>query len=134
MKALDTNVLARFLMNDDELQAQQVYQVFKAAEAARERFYVSLLVIIELIWVLESCFKLSRLEVLEALQDLMFLPVLDLEGSNTLQSFIAEASTVKADLSDLLIAHQARHQGCIEVYTFDRKALRCPIFSKLSVR
>ncbi len=47
MKALDTNVLARFLMNDDELQAQQVYQVFKAAEARHERFYVSLLVVLE---------------------------------------------------------------------------------------
>lgn len=134
MRGLDANVLARFLMNDDEQQAQQVYQVFKAAEAARERFYVSLLVVIELIWVLDSCFKLSRLEVLEALQDLMLLPILDLEGSNVLQSFIIEAATFNADLSDLLIAHQARHQGCTEVYTFDRKALRCPIFSKLSVR
>ena len=46
MKALDTNVLVRFLMND-ELQAQQVYQVFKAAEARHERFYVSLLVVLE---------------------------------------------------------------------------------------
>lgn len=134
MKALDTNVLVRFLMNDDELQAQQVYLVFKAAEAARERFYVSLLVVLELLWVLESCFKLSRLEVLEALQDLMLLPILDLEGSNVLQSFIIEAATLNADLSDLLIAHQARHQGCTEIYTFDRKALRCPIFSKIAVR
>lgn len=131
MKALDTNVLARFLMNDDEQQAQQVYRLFKEAEAGRERFYVSLLVVLELLWVLESCFKLARTEVLAAIEDLTLLPVLDLEGSNVLQSFIIEAATLNADLSDLLIAHQARHQDCAEVYTFDKKALRCAVFSKL---
>lgn len=134
MKALDTNVLVRFLMNDDEQQAQQVYRLFKAVEAGRERFYVSLLVVLELLWVLESSFKLSRTEVLAALEDLTLLPVLEFESPTTLQSFMIEAATLNADLSDLLIAHQAKHQGCAEVYTFDRKALRCPIFSKLSVR
>lgn len=131
MKALDTNVLARFLMNDDEQQAQQVYRLFKAAEAERERFYVSLLVVLELLWVLESSFKLSRKEVLAALEDLTLLPVLGFESLATLQSFMTEAVTLNADLSDLLIAYQAKHQGCAEVYTFDKKALRCAVFSKL---
>lgn len=131
MRGVDTNVLARFLMNDDEQQAQQVYQLFKAAEVKRERFYVSLLVVLELLWVLESSFKLSRAEILTALEDLMLLPILNFESPNTLQSFMTEASVLAADLSDLLIAHQANHQGCIEVYTFDKKALRCAIFSQV---
>jgi len=48
MKALDTNILVRFLTNDDAVQAKKVYQLFKNAEAKREHFFVPLLVVLEL--------------------------------------------------------------------------------------
>ena len=56
MIALDTNVLVRFLVRDDEKQAQIVYARFKQAESAREVLFVSLLVVLETIWVLESAY------------------------------------------------------------------------------
>jgi len=60
MKALDTNVLIRFLVKDDVRQSGIVYKFFKHAELNNEVLYVPLLVVLEMIWVLESVYKISR--------------------------------------------------------------------------
>ena len=132
MKALDTNVLVRFLMNDDEAQAQQVYRLFKTAEAQQEPLLVPLLVVLELFWVLESAYRLSRSEILEVMDDLLLMPILVFENRAALHRFVAEARDINADLSDLLIAHSAQAAGAEEVLTFDRKALRSPLFKRLA--
>lgn len=111
MKALDTNVLVRFLMNDDEAQAQQVYRLFKTAEAQQEPLLVPLLVVLELFWVLESAYRLSRGEILEVMDDLLLMPILVFENRVALHHFLAEARNINADLSDLLIAHSAQAAG-----------------------
>ena len=46
MKAIDTNVLVRFLVNDDPVQGEQVRQLFAAAERQREAFFVPILVLL----------------------------------------------------------------------------------------
>lgn len=132
MKALDTNVLVRFLMNDDEAQAQQVYRLFKTAEAQQEPLLVPLLVVLELFWVLESAYRLSRGEILEVMDDLLLMPILVFENRVALHHFLAEARNINTDLSDLLIAHSAQAAGAEEVLTFDRKALRSPLFKRLA--
>ena len=132
MKALDTNVLVRVLMNDDEAQAQQVYRLFKTAEAQQEPLLVPLLVVLELFWVLESAYRLSRGEILEVMDDLLLMPILVFENRVALHHFLAEARNINADLSDLLIAHSAQAAGAEEVLTFDRKALRSPLFKRLA--
>lgn len=132
MKALDTNVLVRFLMNDDEAQAQQVYQLFKTAEAQQEPLLVPLLVVLELFWVLESAYRLSRGEILEVMDDLLLMPILVFENRVALHHFLEEARNINADLSDLLIAHSAQAAGAEAVLTFDRKALRSPLFKRLA--
>ena len=47
MKALDTNVLVRFLVRDDEQQAESIYRIFKQAESDKEALFVPLLVVLE---------------------------------------------------------------------------------------
>ena len=56
MNAIDTNVLVRFLVNDDPVQSAEVRQLFAIAERERAMFYVALLVLLETIWVLESAY------------------------------------------------------------------------------
>ena len=76
MIALDTNVIVRFLVRDDEQQAQAVYARLKQAEAARETLFVPLLVVLETIWVLESVYDKSRQEILDSLEDLSNFSIL----------------------------------------------------------
>ncbi|CAK8714221.1 MAG: putative nucleic-acid-binding protein, contains PIN domain [Candidatus Electronema aureum] len=128
MKGIDTNILVRFLVGDDETQARKVYDLFKKAEAARSELFVPLLVILELIWVLESVYAIPRHEILDALRELLLMPVLNFEHRPVLHHFIQAAQESKYDLSDLLIAHAAKAQGCEVVMTFDRKAARFALF------
>ena len=76
MKALDTNVLVRFLVKDDPAQAEIIYRKLKQAEIDGEVFFVPLLVVLEMIWVLDSVYKIPRQEMVDSLEALLRMPVL----------------------------------------------------------
>jgi predicted nucleic-acid-binding protein len=124
MKALDTNVLVRFLTSDDEIQAGKVAVLFRAAEAQGERFHVSLLVLLELIWVLESLYKYKRDEILSAVGKMLALPLLSMESPDIIESFLNAAPGSKADLSDILIGVAGKAKDCETTLTFDKKAAK----------
>ena len=128
MKGVDTNILVRFLTSDDEIQTKKVYKIFKDTEIEKKQLFVSLLVVLELIWVLESAYNISRNEVLESINDLISMPILKFESFSTLQQFINVAKGSSYDLSDVLIAYSAKFQGCESTLTFDKKASKLPIF------
>ncbi len=131
MKGLDTNILIRFLVGDDENQARKVYNLFKTVESKKEELFVPLLVMLELIWVLESVYQIPRNQILEALRDLLLLPILKFEHQEILQQFLCSAQGVIYDLSDLLIAQSAKSLGCETVLTFDKKASSYELFELL---
>ena len=128
MKGIDTNILIRFLIADDELQAKKVYKIFKKAESEKNELFVPLLVMLELIWVLESVYEIPRTEILESISELILMPILKFENQSALQQFTYAAQGNKYDLSDLLISHSAKTQGCETVITFDKKASRLSLF------
>jgi predicted nucleic-acid-binding protein len=132
VKALDTNVLIRFLVADDEKQADMVRVLFKQAELKQQKLYVPLLVVLEMLWVLESVYRIPRNRILEALQNLLLLPVLSFDGQVALQDFLHSAKNGKEDLSDLLIAYAAVEAGCASVLTFDKIASGFKHFQLLS--
>ena len=86
MKALDTNVLVRFLVKDDAKQAQQVYSLFKQAENDQQRLFVPLLVVLETIWVLQAVYEVDDPDILAALNDLLMMPVLLFEATPVARS------------------------------------------------
>ncbi len=128
MKAIDTNILVRFLMNDDENQAKKVLALFKRAERNKDELLVSMLVVLETLWVLASVYKIKRAEILKAFSDLLLLPMLKFESQAVLQEFIRIAAENQYDLSDLLIAYSAKGQGAETVMTFDKKASHFALF------
>ncbi|PIE89247.1 MAG: VapC toxin family PIN domain ribonuclease [Acidobacteria bacterium] len=128
MKAVDTNILIRFLVGDDEKQARAVYQLFKATESQKGELFVPLLVVLELVWVLESVYLIERQELLDSISDLLMMPIFKFEHVNAIQKFAITAKGNTCDLSDLLIAHAASNSWCEAVYTFDKKASKCDLF------
>jgi predicted nucleic-acid-binding protein len=128
MKALDTNVLVRFLVKDDERQAQIVYNVFKQAEADKKIFWVSLLVVLETIWVIDSVYEIPRKEILDSINELLLMPILKFEAQETIQRFILLAQKNTIDLPDVLIASAAKQTGCECVLIFDKKASKFELF------
>ncbi len=128
MKAIDTNILIRFLIGDDELQAKKVYTIFKKAESEKKELFVPLLVILEMVWVLESVYDIPRAEILDSINDLLAMPIFKFDQLSTLQQFTHSAQGNKIDLSDLLIAHSTKANGCETVITFDKKASKFLLF------
>lgn len=131
MKAIDTNVLVRFLINDDPAQAQRVRQLFVSAEQHRTTYFVPLVVVLESIWVLESAYQIGRNELIAVFSDLLLLPVLEFEQREAVQAMFQMARNTACDLPDLLIANSALRNGCECVITFDKKAARSDTFELL---
>ena len=113
MKAVDTNVLIRFIMKDDEKQAQSVYQLFKQSEQNQQPLFVPLLVVLEVIWVLQSVYEIPDADIVQTFSDLLAISVLSFESENVLENFIESTANTSfdlsdlSDLSDLLIANSA---------------------------
>ena len=131
MKALDTNVLVRFLVKDDEPQAKAVYRMFKQTESKTEVLFVPTLVVLETVWVLDTVYEATRQEILDSIDELLLMPILEFEAQSAIWSFISSARENKTDLSDLLIAHCTKYSGCDSVITFDKRASRFALFELL---
>jgi predicted nucleic-acid-binding protein len=129
--ALDTNVLVRFLVKDDDIQASVAYRLFKQSEEKQEPLFVPLLVVLETVWVLQSSYNIADEDIVLAINQLLLMPMLKFEGQSAIQGFIASAHDVTLDLADLLIAHSAKASNCQQVFTFDKKAASFKYFQLL---
>jgi predicted nucleic-acid-binding protein len=85
-------------------------------------------VVLEMIWILESVYEAARAEILDAIGDLLLMPIFKFDQQPAIQQFIHSAQGNKYDLSDLLIAHSAKINGCKAVLTFDKKASKFNLF------
>jgi predicted nucleic-acid-binding protein len=131
MIAIDTNILVRFLVKDDAKQADKVYNLFKDTEKQHEELYIPILVILEVIWVLESVYEIKRSDLLDTLSQLTLMPILCFENLSAIQSFILNAKNSNFDLSDLLIGYSTKLKSCEKVMTFDKKASKHQFFELL---
>jgi predicted nucleic-acid-binding protein len=123
--ALDTNVLVRFLVQDDPLQAQLATKVIDQLTDNAQGF-VSSEVLIELVWVLERAYRLGRTEIASALDGLLSATELNIEGSDEVAPALELYRNDGFGFADLMIAAAARRAGASELVTFDRKAARLP--------
>ena len=128
MKAVDTNILVRFLVRDDPKQSDVVYRKLKQTEDENGVLFVPLLVVLETVWVLESVYDISKSEIAEAVDALLLMPVFQFEAQGVISSMVKSAREIKLELSDLLIAHSAKASGCETVITFDRDASKSGLF------
>jgi len=123
--ALDTNVLVRFLVQDEPLQAQLATKLIDQLTEDAQGF-VSREVLIELVWVLERAYRLGRAEIAVALDGLLSATELDIEGSDELAPALELYRNDGFGFADLMIAATARRSGASELLTFDRQAARLP--------
>jgi len=131
MKALDTNILVRLLVADDAVQAKKNRQLLKKIENNKDELFITVLVVIELIWVLESVYSIARKDIIDAIDDMLQMPIFKFEQQTTLHAFTNMALTNNIDLSDLLISISAKLLKCQTTLTFDKKASKFEYFELL---
>ncbi len=123
MIGVDTNILVRFLAKDDPKQGRIVSR-FVNGLTQEMPGYISHAVCIELSWVLESGYGLSREQIVEAFQLLLAVSTFQIERPAVLTSAVRSFSRSTADFADCLIERTAAHAGCIATMTFDKKAAK----------
>ena len=125
MIALDTNVLVRFLVQDDPDQARIASEIIEQLTEEASGF-VSREVLVELVWVLERAYRLARAEIAGAIDGLLASTELVVEGADALGAALELYRNDGFGFADLMIAAAARRAGASELLTFDRKAARLP--------
>ena len=123
MIAVDTNVLVRFLVEDDEDQSARAVAIFSSAADRDREIYLSDLVLAETVWVLRRCYRFERAEIANVLQQLLRSRQMAFADTDRLANCISAFGGGKADFADYLIGRLAREQGCTAVYTFDKLLL-----------
>lgn len=126
MFGIDTNVLVRFLLNDDPEQGAHVKKLIEEALATGQPVAVGLLVILETEWVLRSCAKIDKKAVITTLRMLLESRDLQIEHEDCLEHALYLYENNNADFADCLIATGYKRTGCSAMFTFDRKAAAIP--------
>ena len=123
MIALDTNVLVRFLVRDDEAQAAAAATLISSLTADQPGF-VSREVILELVWVLERAYDFSREQIADVLEHLVSTDLLVVEAGADVARAAYSYSTGSMGFADLMIRAAAERSSALPLYTFDQKAAR----------
>lgn len=123
MIALDTNVLVRFLVEDDEAQSAAAAALIEETLSREEGLFVSDIVMCETVWVLGTSYHVRKPEIAAILRDLLRAKQLVFASPDSLSRALAAYASGRGDFSDFLIREHARAAGCDTVATFDRAIL-----------
>ena len=123
MIALDTNVLVRYLVRDDERQAESARVLLESLTSERSG-YVCREVVVELVWVLERAYGVSRERIATILQELVATESLVVESSGDVARAALRYRAGGPGFSDLMILAAAERSGARPLHTFDRKVAR----------
>jgi predicted nucleic-acid-binding protein len=124
MIALDTNVLVRFLVEDDKAQSAKAAKLVAHAVSEDEPLFVSDVVVCETVWVLLAAYRVPRAEVGELLGRLLMAAHLRFNDVDRLSRALEGFAAGKGDFADYVIREHARAAGCDHVATFDRMLLK----------
>lgn len=129
MIGIDTNVLVRYLTQDDEKQATIVNKVISQYENQTQSILINNIVICELIWVLELGYKYSKKEITDAVRAILSTTEFVFEQPETLWLSLSDYEKYNADFSDILLGKINKVYGCISTITFDNKAITLKEFN-----
>ncbi|MBI9084970.1 MAG: type II toxin-antitoxin system VapC family toxin [Desulfobacterales bacterium] len=123
MKGLDTNVLVRYITQDDPLQSAVANDVIERLTQNQERFVIQPVVLCELVWVLESAYKYAKTEIVLVLNQLLRTVQFEITEKDIVWQAFGDFQSGKADFSDYLIGRANERAGADVTLTFD-KSLR----------
>ncbi|HEY5239586.1 MAG TPA: type II toxin-antitoxin system VapC family toxin [Rhizomicrobium sp.] len=126
MHGLDTNVLVRFLLRDDPLQASAAKSAIDRAIAAGEPLLIGLLTILETEWVLRARAGLDKLAIVGVFKQLLEARDLLFENEGVLEHALYVFENSNADFADCLMMARYQDLGCAAMLTFDARAAKIP--------
>jgi predicted nucleic-acid-binding protein len=123
MTGLDTNVLVRYIMQDDNKQSPLATRLIESLSADAPGF-VPLASVVELAWVLAAAYELDRSQLIAAFEALLRTKELIVESAEVVWKALRMVQGSNADIADCLLSCSAVAAGCARTMTFDRGAAK----------
>lgn len=131
MIALDTNVLVRYLVQDDPQQAKIAARFIEKECTDDTPCFIGQIVLCELAWVLESNYKQDREQIAHIIEELLQVGQLEVQQPEVVWRALSDYKNSNADFRDHLLARVNQAAGCECTVTFDKKAGKQPTFKLL---
>ena len=131
MIGLDTNVLVRYLTQDDPTQSRRANKFIADTVAGGEPLHLSTIVLCETVWVLRWAYSVGKPDILRSLTQVLDTAQFSIEDADACREALADYADGQGDFSDYLIGARNRRTGCSVTATFNRKLRRSNLFRVL---
>jgi len=124
MIGLDTNVLLRYLAQDDPAHSRRATEIVERRLTVQEPGFVSLVSILEVVWVLKSLFKRSRQQIADDIEMLLAADTLEVQNEQEVYTAVVSLRNGIGTFEDALIGALGVWRGCSATLTFDEDAAK----------
>jgi predicted nucleic-acid-binding protein len=128
MIGLDTNILVRYLAQDDPIQSPLATDIFEFRLTEENPGFISIVALVETVWVLDRAYGLSDNEIAAALERLLQADTLVVENEQEVFTATVALKAGRGSFADALIGALGVRAGCACTLTFDKTALKLPGF------
>ena len=131
MIGLDTNILVRYLAQDDPVQSPKATELIERRLSEENPGFVSIVAMVETAWVLDRAYGLADHEIATAIERTLQADVLVVEDEQEVFAAMIALKAGHGSFADALIGGLGGRAGCTHTLTFDHKASRLPGFESL---
>jgi predicted nucleic-acid-binding protein len=124
MIGLDTNILVRYIAQDDPVQSPVATQIVEDRLTEERPGFISLVTIAETVWVLDRSYGLSAVEIAAAIERILQIDTFFVQNEQEVFTAMVALKTGAGSFSDALIGALGTLAGCAVTLTFDKKATR----------
>ena len=124
MIGLDTNVLLRYLVQDDPLQSRHATEIIERRLTESDPGFVSLVSVLEVVWVLKSLYERSAQEIANDIEMMLAADTLELQNEQEVYHAVVALRNGTGTFEDALIGALGIWRGCSATLTFDKKAAK----------
>lgn len=130
MIGLDTNILVRYLAQDDAAQSARATEILERRLTEENPGFVSIVTMVETVWVLDRAYGLGAEKIAAAVERILQTDVLVVENEQVVFTAMIAMRERQGSFADAVIAGLGARAGCRATITFDQKALRLAGFEK----
>ena len=131
MIGLDTNVVIRYLVQDDKKQSAAATRFIEKSLTADVPGYINHITLCEIVWVLQRCYDVTKQQLRDIIEGLLTTKQFIVENVEVAWKALRGYDANRADFCDALIGQANIHSGCEHTVTFDKKAASLPGFDLL---
>lgn len=128
MIGLDTNILVRYVTQDDPVQSAKATDIIEHRLSAATPGFVSVVTMAETVWVLDRAYGLSNAEIAAAIERMLQVDVLVVENEQQVFRAMVALKQGRGAFADALLGELGTRAGCTHTLTFDKKDVRLPNF------